>query len=247
MAEAKVKARAKGEGKAKAEKEERKLGVKQNLGSIMQKNTFVGDDVRPLEIEGEDVPDVSVDGESDDEAEGEEVEGAEDAVAELGWNDVFKGDEPQEPLTVFTRADDDDEEEVNDAEGMPIVLCSGYYELICTCPDDSAASEADSESAPQKETRMKTNKVRTLCFPPTHVDLTNLSHTEKSGELLLQGQRQEQESSEVCLDEVVAEERPRTQKIMRVVICSCVDIVSLRIQVGSTILLYTCVVSEYQQ
>ena len=62
-------------------------GVKQNLGSIMQKNTFVGEDVRPLEaidLKGE-----SEDGEDDgaSSADGDEAE----AVMEtpLAWGDVF--------------------------------------------------------------------------------------------------------------------------------------------------------------
>jgi nuclear GTP-binding protein len=37
-------------------------GVKQNLGSIMQKNTFVGEDIRPLEA-------IDLEGESEDEEE----------------------------------------------------------------------------------------------------------------------------------------------------------------------------------
>ena len=45
---------AKGKAKASAVAEEEpqhQIGVKQNLGSIMQKNAFVGDDVRPLDEE----------------------------------------------------------------------------------------------------------------------------------------------------------------------------------------------------
>jgi nuclear GTP-binding protein len=75
-------------------KKARLLGVRQNLGSIMQKNTFIPDDVRPLELEatssvGEDV---SEDGA---EVEGAEVDDDEDGEEdELTWGDVFAGDKP---------------------------------------------------------------------------------------------------------------------------------------------------------
>ncbi|KAH8094684.1 NUC091 domain-containing protein [Cristinia sonorae] len=144
QAEAKAKARkaadVKGKGKAE-QKEERAIGVKQNLGSIMQKNTFVGDDVRALEVDGEDVPDVSVDGEESDEEEDSEGEEVQEEEEELSWNDVFKGDGTQEPLTVFSRNDDVHEEDV---DGMS--------------EDGGAVSEVESEQAVSKEPRMKTNK-----------------------------------------------------------------------------------------
>ena len=121
QAEAKAKARAQTKGKGKAEdKEERDIGVKQNLGSIMQKNTFVGDDVRPLDVEGEDVPDVSVDGESSEAEEEEDGEGDGEVQAEeeLSWNDVFKDDVPQETLTLFTQDDDDGDDGDDNAQGI---------------------------------------------------------------------------------------------------------------------------------
>ncbi|TCD62198.1 GTPase required for pre-60S ribosomal subunit nuclear export and maturation [Steccherinum ochraceum] len=144
QAEAKVKARkaANAKGKAKAEeKEERTLGVKQNLGSIMQKNTFVGDDVRPLEIEGEDVPDVSVDGDEERGEEDEKFEEVQGEEEELSWNDVFQGDAPQGDLTVFSRDEDaEEDEEVEDDD------------------DEAAVSEDENEAESTKEARMKTNK-----------------------------------------------------------------------------------------
>lgn len=101
-------AKAKGKGKAAATAEERMhaIGVKQNLGSIMQKNSFVGEDVRPLEqeLEGEEVvdEDAEVEESADEDAEGEEEE-------ELAWGDVFKGDAPSK----------EEEEGEEDAEGEP--------------------------------------------------------------------------------------------------------------------------------
>ena len=62
-------------------------GVKQNLGSIMQKNTFVGEDVRPLEaidLEGE-----SEDGEDDEAASADGEEAEADVETPLAWGDVF--------------------------------------------------------------------------------------------------------------------------------------------------------------
>ena len=85
--EAKERARlAKSNGK---ESEDRIVpGVKQNLGSIMQKNTFVGEDVRPLEeivLEGE-----SEDGRAEEEGDDEAVTDDDDEeAAPLTWGDVF--------------------------------------------------------------------------------------------------------------------------------------------------------------
>lgn len=84
------KADRKGKGKAAAD-DETVLGVKQNLGSIMQNNTFVGDDVRPLEVEeGEEGEEEDVEGEGDSAGAGSEAAEEEE---ELAWDDVFKGDE----------------------------------------------------------------------------------------------------------------------------------------------------------
>lgn len=79
---------AKGKSKAVQAEEGVVPGVKQNLKSIMQKNTFVPEDVQPLDEEfvGEDDDEVSENASNgDDEEEGEEEED------ELTWNDVFEG------------------------------------------------------------------------------------------------------------------------------------------------------------
>ncbi|RDX50568.1 NGP1NT-domain-containing protein [Lentinus brumalis] len=141
---------AKGKGKAVAapveEQQQRPLGVKQNLGSIMQKNTFVAEDIRPLEEEdgaGEE------DGEGEEESEdGGEVEEVAEEEA-LGWNDVFKGDQvPADaeeaddgPDTVFSKLSDEE----SDASG-------------------AEESGDDESSRPQKEPRMKTNKKKAANF-----------------------------------------------------------------------------------
>ncbi|KAI0713191.1 NGP1NT-domain-containing protein [Cerioporus squamosus] len=136
---------AKGKGKAVAaaveeeqQPEQRLVGVKQNLGSIMQKNSFVADDIRPLDEEEEGAGEEDGEGgeESEDDGEGEDEEPEEEA---LGWNDVFKDD--QVPA---------DAEEADDG---PDTVFSKLSD------EESAASGDDEESSrPQKEPRMKTNK-----------------------------------------------------------------------------------------
>ena len=81
---------AKGKGKAKAVEEDdsKKLSVKQNIGSIMQKNSFVAEDIQPIEEDEQDEGDESGDEEEDDQEEAEESE-AEGQEEELAWGDVF--------------------------------------------------------------------------------------------------------------------------------------------------------------
>ncbi|KII94304.1 hypothetical protein PLICRDRAFT_27172 [Plicaturopsis crispa FD-325 SS-3] len=89
QAEAKAK-KSKGKGKEKAgEPEERTLGVKQNLGTIMQKNTFLPEDVQLMDEESLEVgEDLSGGEESEEEEDVEEVEEEE----ELSWGDVYGED-----------------------------------------------------------------------------------------------------------------------------------------------------------
>ncbi|KAI0800474.1 NGP1NT-domain-containing protein [Fomes fomentarius] len=138
---------AKGKGKAKAveeEREQRPVGVKQNIGSIMQKNSFVGEDVRPLEDEDEAG---EVEGKESTEKSGsEEGDESEEEEETLGWNDVFKGDgapagaEGEAP-TVFSKLSDE-EDAASEAED----------------------SDDDEPARPQKEPRMTTNKKRATNF-----------------------------------------------------------------------------------
>ena len=115
-------------GKGKAQDEEgdavHAIGVKQNLGSIMQKNTFVGEDLKSLE-------DVGVSDDQDEEegdggatsSEGEDDAPPEGADGEeLAWNDVFPGDGPtnEEVPTVFSRSDDNGDVE----DGTLVRLCA---------------------------------------------------------------------------------------------------------------------------
>ncbi|CDO74836.1 hypothetical protein BN946_scf185022.g6 [Trametes cinnabarina] len=147
---AKVKAAdAKGKARAEVEVEEppqqHQIGVKQNLGSIMQKNSFVGDDVRPLEQEDVEGDEVDEDAEVDESESGDE-EGAEHEEEVLGWNDVFKGDDAVG-------------EEAEDGEGED--------EVTTLFSKLSEEEDADAESRPHKEPRMKTNKKKAQNFYST--------------------------------------------------------------------------------
>jgi nuclear GTP-binding protein len=93
VAEAKAKAKAARDvrGKGKAEEEPRVPHVKQNLGSIMQKNSFLPEDIQPLE-RTEDEGSEKYDGEekSDEEANVDDSSASEEEE-ELKWTDVFEG------------------------------------------------------------------------------------------------------------------------------------------------------------
>lgn len=94
-AEAKKKKSAEIKGKAVESEEKPKrvwgstpVGVTQNLGSIMQKNTFVVEDARPEEVAGLGMGDEEED-EADAASEDEEGEESAEEEPELSWNDVY--------------------------------------------------------------------------------------------------------------------------------------------------------------
>ena len=125
--EAKDRARlAKGKGKGSTE-EKLVPGVKQNLGSIMQKNTFVQEDIRPLE--GIDLEGESEDGDAEEEGDDEIAVDGDDADSEedapLVWGDVFV----EERSTVQTEAgglgDEVEENEDKDEEWSGITSLPG--------------------------------------------------------------------------------------------------------------------------
>ncbi|TRM70455.1 NUC091 domain-containing protein [Schizophyllum amplum] len=133
---AKVKAAKESKGKSKAVEEDERVvpGVKQNLGSIMQKNTFVAEDVRPLEVEDvAEVEDEDVEEEGDDEELPSDEEAEEDE--ELTWDDVWTG--------VST-------EPTASTEAAPSAL-----------PE---AKDDDEEKSQEKGARMKTNKRKATNF-----------------------------------------------------------------------------------
>lgn len=94
--EAKKRAKdAKGKGKATEKEDKAELPrVKQNLGSIMQKNTFLGEDVQPLDEEDVE-EDAEAQSEGADREEGEEEE-EEREEEELTWDDVWDGIKPED-------------------------------------------------------------------------------------------------------------------------------------------------------
>jgi nuclear GTP-binding protein len=117
--EAKDRARlAKSKGKGSVE-EKRVPGVKQNLGSIMQKNTFVEEDVRPLEG-------IELEGESEDgdvEEEGDETvvdgDGADsEKDAPLAWGDVFVEERSTVPTEAGGPGDEVEEDEDEEWSGI---------------------------------------------------------------------------------------------------------------------------------
>lgn len=143
VAEARAASRADAKGKGKAvdngETKERVLGVKQNLGSIMQKNTFVGEDIKSLEEVGAGVDHASEAGSN--EADIEDAQDAENVGEEdLAWNDVFPGDgeakppQNEEVQTVFSKAaddgtDGDEDEDATDEKGTPYLTL--HCKVLC--------------------------------------------------------------------------------------------------------------------
>jgi nuclear GTP-binding protein len=106
-------------GKSKATEGE-VLGVKQNLKSLMQKNTFVAEDVQPMDEEFEEAA------EDDDETdEGADVasnpDDTEDDEEELKWDDVFEGIKDDVPASGEPSQDENEEEIVDMSEGLLII------------------------------------------------------------------------------------------------------------------------------
>lgn len=148
-AEAKIKKRKDNKGKGKAVVEV--PGVKQNLKTLIQKNTFLPEDIERLDEEFEGEGD-AVEEEVAPENEAEDAE-AEEGEEELKWNDVFEGtstsvsEMPEETETVEVDAD-------MDADGMSISAPPSFVKDQFYPPDDASESENGT-----KEPRMKTNKV----------------------------------------------------------------------------------------
>ncbi|KAJ8590547.1 NGP1NT-domain-containing protein [Rhizopogon salebrosus TDB-379] len=137
-AEAKLKAKGKGKEKA-ADGGTEVLSVKQNLKTIVQKNTFLAEDVMPMdedEDQEEAVSGASDGGASEEEKESEPGSDEDNEEEELSWNDVF-----------------DDRKEVA-SESVQEKLPSA---------EQGDGSDVDATS-PAKEPRMKTNKKKAKNF-----------------------------------------------------------------------------------
>lgn len=135
-AEAKLRKKKDLKGKGKALQGDTVVfGVKQNLKSMMQKNTFVPEDVQKLDEE-----DVNVEDENDEEENVEEDanEEEEEEEEELEWNDVFEG--------IDTKSS-----KITEEIGMLYMKIWGCRHANCVFTDDDAARS-------KKEARMTTNK-----------------------------------------------------------------------------------------
>ncbi|KAG6380703.1 NGP1NT-domain-containing protein [Boletus reticuloceps] len=146
-AEAKSKSKAKGKAKAVAEEEEKEVvSVKQNLNSIMRKNTFLAEDIRPLEAEAE-VNDVALSDDGSPKEGSSEDTSDTDADPGLSWNDVFPEEGNQNTDSIVTNA--------------VIQSAKGYV-----------SSDEETPAPPKKEPRMRTGKKRAENFY-THANVKN--------------------------------------------------------------------------
>lgn len=135
--------KAKGKGKAKAMEieEERAVGVKQKLGSIMQKNTFLPEDIQRMDDEEEEEsPD---EGSDEDDVEEEK----EDKEEQLSWNDVFG------------EKDTDVSAEKSAVDKGKKICFQQFSPINSRSFQLDESSEDKGEARPKKEPRMKTNKV----------------------------------------------------------------------------------------
>ena len=151
---------AKGKRKSQVadEQEERlhAIGVRQNLGSIIQKNTFVGDDVRHIEEDGSESTE-GEEGKGDVDGEEEEHEEEEE---ELGWNDVFPEGAPPPRQSDGYASEDESVQEEAQIEGESQLFFSLEVCDRSSPPDGEDVLTTEREDSPvQKEVRMKTNKV----------------------------------------------------------------------------------------
>ncbi|KJA28452.1 hypothetical protein HYPSUDRAFT_33848 [Hypholoma sublateritium FD-334 SS-4] len=140
-AEAKIKKRKDNKGKGRAIAPVEVPGVRQNLKTLIQKNTFLPEDIERLDEEFEGVEEETVSPE-DDADEPVEVEEAEE---ELKWNDVFEG-------VAGSSAVQDDGKTAGETAG-------GDVDADVDADDDASASENGT-----KEPRMKTNKRKAANF-----------------------------------------------------------------------------------
>lgn len=118
--------------------------VKQALGSIMQRNTFLAEDIQPLDNE-------FMEGDADDLDEGNESEHSdEEEEEELKWSDVFQGIDVQADATNQDR-------ESSSSPGNQIL----NFLSNCDYPSISGEESNDvgEERQTEKEPRMTTNKV----------------------------------------------------------------------------------------
>lgn len=148
--EAKSKSKDKGKAKATPEETDEKevVSVKQNLNSIIQKNTFLAEDIRPLEDESGDNDEALSDKISPEE-EQEVSEDTSDADADpgLSWNDVFQEEGHQ---------DNNNNIPSTSTKGMCSMARHRYRSHLLV---GDISSDEEPPAPPKKEPRMKTGKV----------------------------------------------------------------------------------------
>ena len=120
--EAKERARLAESTSRESVEEKRIPGVKQNLGSIMQKNPFVGEDVQPLlgiDLEGESEDEQTETGDDEAAIDGEDMGVEEDPP--LAWGDVFVEERCIAPTETAgsIEADEEEEEEWSGITSLP--------------------------------------------------------------------------------------------------------------------------------
>ncbi|KAF5352804.1 hypothetical protein D9756_006083 [Leucocoprinus leucothites] len=174
IVEAKARAKAsrdvKGKGKGKAVEERETPNVKQNLGSIMQKNTFLPEDIKPLKV-AEDT-EVDEQGSEVDEDLGYASEDENDDEEELKWTDVFEGiEEAGSPSSSPEGSDaDSDGEEPESARSGMLFLDSLFFGNLKTAQfsdinDTAESTEEESLTSNNKKApRMTTNKRKATNF-----------------------------------------------------------------------------------
>lgn len=167
--EAEERARKKAKGKAK--EKEFVPSVTQKLGGIIQKNTYIGEDVKPLDEEfagdrpgdGDEWTGFDEDKEDDesepvDESSKKDIAADSDEEEEVAWNDVFADDRPDkatEAVQPTISLSGDDSETPTDSDEKSVE--DGVDEEVSSQASDEEAGGRRKRKS--KEPRMKTNKV----------------------------------------------------------------------------------------
>jgi len=139
-AEAKSKARGKVKAVVEETEEKEVVSVKQNLNSIIQKNTFLAEDIRPLENKAGAYDEALSDEASPEEGyQALEVTSDADDDPALSWNDVFEEEGHQN-------------------------IDSNISNAVIESAKGDVSSDEESPELPKKEPRMKTGKKRAENF-----------------------------------------------------------------------------------
>lgn len=164
VAEAKAKAKAARDVKGKGKAVEQVPHVKQNLGSIMQKNTFLAEDIKPLEqAEDEEDGDSEEQGVGRDEGSESESE-SEDGEEELKWTDVFEGIKGSTDNESHSTSENSDEETRSSDNGRFSLSCLAAATQSLTTDNGDVTEDVEEAVATKagKGPRMTTNKASIL-------------------------------------------------------------------------------------